>query len=71
VDLGLGTHRVRCRVHEDFKWEFQTIPVAKSPEKAVCRSIFLTTWHSILSAELTKTHPSRLFFWWFCPIVMG
>jgi len=30
-------------------------------EKAVCRSVFLTTWH-ILSAELTKPHSSLLFF---------
>ena len=22
VDLGLGTHRVKCRVHEDFKYGF-------------------------------------------------
>ena len=21
VDLGLQTHRVRCRVHNDFKWD--------------------------------------------------
>jgi len=37
-------------------------PVGKINEKAVCRSVFLTTWHCILSAELTKTHSFRLFF---------
>jgi len=30
------------------------LPGGKNREKAVCRSAFLTTWHSILSAELTK-----------------
>jgi len=29
--------------------------VGKIADKAVYRSVFLTTWHSILSAELTKT----------------
>jgi len=33
--------------------------VGKIAEKTVCMSIFLTIWHCILSAELTKT---RLFF---------
>jgi len=28
----------------------------------------LTTWHCILSAELTKTHHFRLFLWRFCPL---
>jgi len=28
--------------------------VGKIAEKAVCRSLFLTTWHCMLSAELTK-----------------
>jgi len=31
-------------------------PVGKITEKAVCRNGFLTTWHCILSAELTKMH---------------
>jgi len=31
-----------------------TIPVGKISEKALCRSVFLTTLHCILSAELTK-----------------
>jgi len=35
-------------------------PVGKIAEKAVCRSVFLTTWHCILSVELTKTHLFRL-----------
>jgi len=36
--------------------------VSKIAEKAVCRSVFLTTYgHYILSAELTKTHSLRLF----------
>jgi len=38
------------------------IPVGKIAEKAVCRSVFLTMWHCILSAELTKMHCFRLFF---------
>jgi len=29
--------------------------VGKNAEKAVCRSVFLMIWHSILSAELTKS----------------
>jgi len=32
--------------------------VGKIPEKAVCGSVFLTIWHHILSAELTKIAPS-------------
>jgi len=36
--------------------------VGKIAEKAV------TTWHCILSAELTKTHSLRQFFWRFCPL---
>jgi len=36
--------------------------MGKILEKAVCRRVFLTTWHCILSSELTKTHSSRLFF---------
>jgi len=39
--------------------------VGKVAEKAVCRSVFLTTR---LSAELTKTYSFRLFFWQFCPL---
>jgi len=35
------------------------IPVGKIAEKAVYMSVFLITWHCILSAELTKTF--RLF----------
>jgi len=34
----------------------------KSPKKAVYRSVFLTIWHCILSAELIKTHSFRLLF---------
>jgi len=33
--------------------------VGKIAEKAVCRSVFLTMWHCILSAVLTKTHSFR------------
>jgi len=36
--------------------------VGKITEKAVCMSVFLTTWHCFLSAELIKTHSFRLFF---------
>jgi len=36
------------------------IPVGRIAEKAVCRSVFLPTWHRISSAELTKTHSFRL-----------
>jgi len=36
--------------------------VGKIAEKAVCRSVFLAMWHCILSAELTKLYPFRLFF---------
>jgi len=36
--------------------------VSKIVEKAVCRSVFLTIWHRILGAELTKTHSFRLLF---------
>jgi len=28
----------------------------------------LTTWHCILSAELTKRTHSDCFLWWFCPL---
>jgi len=36
--------------------------VGKIAKKAVRRSVFLTTWHYILSAVLTKTHSFRLYF---------
>jgi len=46
---------------------------AKLPKKAVCRSVYLTTWHCILSTELTKRTPSDCFFgdfaWRFCPLL--
>jgi len=42
--------------------------VGKIAEKAVSRSVLLTTWHCILSAVLTKMHSFRLFFWRFCPL---
>jgi len=29
-------------------------PVRKIAKNAVCRSVYLTTWHCILSAELTN-----------------
>jgi len=32
------------------------------PKKAVCRSVFLTLWHYILSAELTKSHSLQTVF---------
>jgi len=42
-------------------------------EKAVCRGVFLTIWHSIwhciLSAEFTKTHSFRLSDCFFCDFV--
>jgi len=37
-------------------------PVGKITENAVCRRVFLTTWHCILSAKLTKPHSFGLFF---------
>jgi len=37
-------------------------PAGKIAGKAVCRCVFLTTWHCVLSAELTKTHSFKLFF---------
>jgi len=37
-------------------------PVAKIAEKTVCKSVFLTAWHCICSAELIKTHSFSLFF---------
>jgi len=48
-------------------------PVEKIAEKAACRSVFSTTWHCILSAsaELTKTHSFRQFFWRICPLVIN
>jgi len=36
--------------------------VGKIAKKAVCMSVLLTTWHSILSAELTDC------FWRFCTL---
>jgi len=39
--------------------------VAQSLKKAICSECISTTWHCILSAELTKTHFFRLFFWRF------
>jgi len=34
------------------------LSVGKIAEKAVCKSVFLTTWLCILSAELTKKYTS-------------
>jgi len=42
--------------------DFPVGKIAEIAEKAVCRSVFLTIWHYILSVELTKTHSFRLFF---------
>ena len=28
VDLGLGSHRVKCRVHDDFRFVLFVLPVA-------------------------------------------
>jgi len=36
--------------------------VGKIVEKAVCRSVILTIWHCILSADLSKAHSFRLLF---------
>jgi len=38
------------------------IPVGKIAEKAACKSVFLTIWHWIFSAKLTKTYSFRPFF---------
>ena len=35
-------------------------------EKAVWRSVFLTIWHCILNADLTKTHTSSVTFFAIC-----
>jgi len=40
--------------------KFNPYPVGKITEKAVCRSVFLTTWHYIMSAVL-KCTPSDCF----------
>jgi len=45
--------------------DFGYIPVGKIAEKAVCRSAFLTTWHCIFSAEVTKSAPLQTVFWHF------
>jgi len=46
------------------------ISVGQIAEKAVCMSVFLTILHCIFSAEFTKTHSFRLFFWRFCPLAL-
>jgi len=43
-------------------------PVGNITGRVVCRSVFLTMWPCIWSAELTKTHSFRLFYWRFCPL---
>jgi len=46
-------------------------PVGKIAEKGVCRSVFLvflTIWHCIFSAKLTKIPSFRPFFWRFFPL---
>jgi len=40
--------------------------VGKIAKETVSKSVFLTMWHCILSAEFTKTHSYRL--WRFCPL---
>jgi len=48
---------------KSLKTFYNYYPVDKIAKKAVCRSVFfLTKWHCILSAEITKTHSYRLFF---------
>jgi len=47
--------------HREFKTTSAFYPMGKSAEKAVCMSVFLTIWHYILSAELTKRTPSDCF----------
>jgi len=42
--------------------------VGKIAEKAVCSSVFLTTWHCTLSAEITKNALLQTFFLRFCPL---
>jgi len=44
------------------KVSYSYIPVSKIVEKAVCKSVFLTKRHCILSTELTKTHSFRQTF---------
>jgi len=58
----------RCTIDTDTGPSRIYFPVGKIAEKAVYRSVFLTIWHCILSAELTKTHSFRLFFCRFCPL---
>jgi len=38
------------------------LPSGQNRQKAVCRSVFVTIWHYIFSAELTKTHSTVFFF---------
>jgi len=44
------------------------IPVGKIAKKPICRSVFLTISHCVLSAKLTNTNSFRLFFGRFCPL---
>jgi len=43
--------------------------VGEIADKAVRRSVFLTIWHCVLSAELTKNALLQtVLFWRFCPL---
>jgi len=58
VTIHFTDRKIRC--NDNSTSIIDSSPVGKIGEKAVCRSIFLTTMHCILSAELTKTHSFRL-----------
>jgi len=58
----IDTHRVSSHLFMCF-----FLPSWQNHRKS-SRSVFSTIWHCILSAELKKTHPFRLFFWRFCQL---
>jgi len=48
--------------------EIRTYSVGKIVERAVWRSVFLTTWHCIFECRINKNTPSDCFFRRFCPL---
>jgi len=67
ITLGQEVHNNHNTISK-MRFKIRKNPVYKIAEKALCRSAFLTTWHCILSAQLTKRHSFRLFFGDFCPL---
>lgn len=60
VDLGLGSHRVKCRVHRDFRCVFETLQEAKM--------IILSFPSAVIF--VTCIHASYVMVFWFLRLIV-